>query len=188
VDTYVRLLTQPHGQQPLGTTLAWAGFGAEELLRLRGPVEWSPGCASLFDLGHAQAGADQSSAVAQLVPAKLRRGRRPDTQRHRTLPALEPAPRHARETVHDLAGAENRHQLIPDLCLPSHQQPDRLSSFNEQRTRCAPSTGSAVVYDLVPVRQAGDRLTGEGSAGELLASRRRQQTGRAGKDRNGRLG
>lgn len=42
--------------------------------------------------------------------------------------------------------------------------------------------------DLVPVRQVGDRLTGEGIQGELLANRRRQQTGRSGRASNGGLG
>src|ERR1700736_1456746 len=96
-DPFCRRPTHPDGQQPLGTTLAWAGFGAEELLRLRSPVEWSPGGGALFYLGHAPVGADQSAAVAQLVPAKLRRGRGPGTGRHRTIPALEPVRRHARQ-------------------------------------------------------------------------------------------
>src|SRR6266566_5856825 len=72
IDAFCRRPTHPDGQQPLGTTLAWASLGAKELLWLRGQVEWSSGRGSLFDLGHSQAVADQSPAVAQLVPAKLR--------------------------------------------------------------------------------------------------------------------
>src|SRR6266404_7790556 len=90
--------------------------------------------------------ADQSPAVAPLVPAKLRRGREPGTHRHRTIPALEPVRRQARATADGNADAETRHRLIPDPRLPCRHKPDGRSSFDEQRRQCALSTGSAVVY------------------------------------------
>src|SRR5262245_59270778 len=89
-DVVRRRSADSDGQQRLRTPPAWPGLGPQELLRLGCPVEWPPGCDAVLDLGHAETLADQSPPLADVVPAKLCGRGRPASDRHPTLPALEP--------------------------------------------------------------------------------------------------
>src|SRR5436190_6542809 len=100
LDAVRRRSAHPHGQQPLGTALAWTGPGAQELLRFGGPVEWSPSRHAVFALGHLEAAADQSPPLAPVVSGLLRQRGRRSARGHSTVLALEPIAAEARRTEH----------------------------------------------------------------------------------------
>ena len=80
----------PDGQQHLGTTCAGPGGGAEELLRLGFPMEWSTGGGVVLDLRHVVDVEAQSSEMADVVLRAMRGGRGQGPGEHPTILAVEP--------------------------------------------------------------------------------------------------
>src|SRR4051812_18334573 len=64
----------PDGQQRLGTTGAWPGGGAEELLWLGLALEWPAGSGVVLDLCHVVAVEAQSPEMAIVVLRAVRGG------------------------------------------------------------------------------------------------------------------